>query len=257
MKKYIKIIITLFVIVVALTACEEEEIQTFNGNEVVYFRWAIDGRGTATQKTDSIAYTFAYELPSEVTSYLISVPVKVQGFKSDEDRAITVKVKEESTAQKDIHYTIPEDVVIPANAYVGYIPVTFNRTEDMKTEVLSLKLQLLENENFKVDLYGEEISYNSNRVLSYSEFEITVSDILTEPDRWSTLERWIGAFSVKKFYLFAEVNNIPLPNYDIEFDQVTFWGHLDIFKAYLEAQKNAGTPVLEEDGTEMVLGPNA
>ncbi|WP_405605792.1 DUF4843 domain-containing protein [Polaribacter sp. Asnod1-A03] len=254
MKNYIKIIMTLFVIALVMTACEEEKIAIFNGNEVVYFRWAIDGRGSATQKTDSIAYTFAYELPSEVTSSLISVPLKAQGFMSDTDRSVTVKVMDESTAQKGIHYTIAEDIMIPANAYVGYIPVTFNRTDDMKDEVLTLKLQLLENENFKVDLYGEEVSYNSDRVLSYSEFEITVSDILTEPDIWYQLERYIGPFSVKKFYLFAEVNEMPLPDYSVSFDWATFWAQVDIFRAYLEAQRNAGTPVLEEDGTEMVLG---
>lgn len=260
MKKYIKTIITLCVVALAFSACEKEEIATFNGKDVIYFQWAIDGKEFASQKIDSTAISFALELPTEVTDSLVLVPVKIQGYVSSKDRTVTVEVMEESTAQKDIHYTIPDEITVSANEYIGYIPVTLIRTEDMKVQEVSLKLQLLENENFKVDLWGEELSDNNpNRILSYKEFEITISDMLTEPDRWSVLEKYLGAFSVKKYYLIAEVNEMPLPNYNVL--TASFWpdfyGHVAVLKAYLEAQENAGTPILEEDGTEMVLGPNA
>jgi len=257
MKKHIKTIITLCIIAFAFTACEKEEIATFNGKDVIYFQWAIDGKEFASQKIDSTAISFALELPTEVTDSLVLVPVKIQGYESPTDRTVSVKVMEESTAQKDIHYTIPDQITVPANEYIGYIPVTLIRTEDMKIQEVSLKLQLLENENFKVNLWGEELSDNNpNRILSYTEFEISISDILTEPDRWSVLEKYLGPFSVKKYYLLAEVNEIPLPNYNVLTSSFwpDFYGHVAVFQAYLDAQKNAGTPVLEDDGTEMVLG---
>lgn len=64
----------------------------------------------------------------------------------------------------------------------------------------------------------------------------------------------MGDFSAKKFYLFAEVNQMPLPNYNELPNLGDFFGQIAIMKAYLAAQKNAGTPVLEEDGSEMTLG---
>jgi len=47
---------------------------------------------------------------------------------------------------------------------------------------------------------------------------------------------------------------MPLPNYNELPNLGDFFGQIAIMKAYLAAQKNAGTPVLEEDGSEMTLG---
>jgi len=258
MKKYIKRIVSCCIIAFALSACEKEEIATFSGKDVIYFQWAVDGKDFETQKIDSTSISFALERPTEVMDSLVLIPVKVQGFTSTQDRSISVKLMDDSTAKEGVHYTISDNVVIPANEYVGYVGISFKRTEDMKDQIYSLKLQLLENENFETNLFGTEANYNnSDKILSYTEFEITVSDILTEPDRWYSLEKYIGTFSVKKFYLFAEVNQMPLPDYNVIPDWGDFFGHIAVFKAYLEAQENAGTPVLEEDGTPMILGPGA
>jgi hypothetical protein len=258
MKKYIKTIVSCCIIALAFSACETKEIGTFSGKDVIYFQWAVDGREVASQKIDSTAISFALELPTEVLDSLVLVPVKVQGFTSTEDRSVSVSIMESSTAEQGVHFTVADNIVIPANEYVGYVPVTFNRTEDMKEQIYSLKIQLLENENFETTLFGTDTNYgNSDKTLSYTEFEITVSDMLTEPDRWYSLEKYIGAFSVKKFYLFAEVNQMDLPNYNVIPVWGEFYGHIAVFKAYLEAQANAGTPVLEEDGSLMTLGPNA
>lgn len=261
MKKYIKTIISICLIGFAFLGCEQDEIDTFSGDSTIYFQWAVDGKNFASRQVDSIAISFAFKLPTEVTDSLLLVPVKIQGLTSTQDRFVTVKVMEdESTAINGVHYSIEDNVVIPANEYIGYVPVTLNRTEDMTEEAFSLKIKLIENDNFNTNLYGTETNYyDSSKVLSYTEFEITFSDMLIEPDRWNTLERYIGTFSLKKFYLFAEVNNMDVPNYnnDLEFVWSDFWGQMAIFKAYLEAQENAGTPVLEDDGTLMTLGPNA
>lgn len=252
MIKHIKIIIITCVISLGFLACEEENIATYSGKDVIYFQWAVEGYRTA--KIDSTSITFAFELPSQVTDSLVEIPVKVQGFTSTNDRSVNVKVLEESTAQLGVHYSMPDNITIPANSVIGYIPITFNRTADMKDEVFSLKLQLLENESFETTLWGTDKSSNADRLLSYTEFEVTVSDILTEPDRWFMLSGWLGTFSAKKLYLLAEVNEIPIPNYNELPNIVEFFGHVAVMKAYLAAQKQAGTPVLEEDGTEMTLG---
>jgi len=258
MKTYIKTIIFCSIIALVFSACEKEEIAIFSGKDVVYFKWAIDGKEFESNKIDSTSVSFALTLPNEVTDSLISIPVRVQGYTSTQDRIVKIKVMDESTAINDVHYSISEEVVIPANEYTGYIPVTFNRTEDMKDQIFSLKLQLLENENFETSLFGTEVSNNnSDKILSYTEVEIAISDILTEPDRWYSLKGYIGDFSIKKFYLFAEVNQMDLPNYNVIPDWGDFYGHIAVFKAYLEAQVNAGTPVLEEDGSVMTLGPYA
>lgn len=256
MKTYIrKILITSFIGLFFL-ACEKEEIPVFSGKDVIYFQWAKDGKDFSSIVIDSLFVSFAYDLPNVMDS-LIKVPVKIQGYLSSQDRNVKVQVMEGSTAKQGIHFEMPDLVVVPANKAIGYVPITLNRTVSMKDQVFSLKLQLLRNEDFEVNLYGEKKSFNSDRLLSYTQFELTISDILLEPESWSTLEPWLGPFSSKKLYLLAEVNEIPVPNYSTLPNLGDFLGHISVLKAYLAKQKNEGTPVLEDDGTEMILGKYA
>jgi len=258
MKTFIKTIILSCILSFAFVACEKDEIMTFEGDDGIYFKWAKDGRGIQSA-IDSTSLTFAFSLPSMVSDSLVNIPIKIQGHSSSKDRLVNIKVKEESTMQEGVHFKIPEEIFVLADSIVGYIPVTFYRTEDMKIEPLSLKLRLLENENFKVNLYGEAMSFNADRPVKYNEFEFTVSDILVEPIWWSRiLVYYLGDFSAKKMYLFAEVNEIPLPNWnDNPPDIMAFFNQLDIFKVYLLKQEADGTPVLDENGEPMKLGPFA
>ncbi|MGY0426528.1 MAG: DUF4843 domain-containing protein [Polaribacter sp.] len=260
MKKY-KIIVTCL-IALGFLACEKENLATFSGKDLIYFRWAKEGDrgrlGVGTQrsnKIDSISVTFAYGAPNKLDT-LIKIPIKIQGFISSQDRLIKVKVIDtSSTAKLGVHYTIPDKIIIPADSIVGNIPITFMRTPDMKKQIFSLKLQLLENKNFKTTLWGtKDKNTATSKTLSYTEFTITISDILIKPDGWRGLEDFMGHYSAKKLHLFAEVNKISVPNYSKSPDIALLFGKLQIFKGYLIDQKRAGTPVLEEDGTEMTLG---
>ncbi|MDO5977850.1 DUF4843 domain-containing protein [Flavivirga spongiicola] len=257
MQKYIKSIILICTIVFAFSACEKEEPALFSGKDVVYFQWAKEGQnGFGSDQVDSLSLSFALELPT-VTDSIFNIPVKVHGYTANSDRTIGVRVHEASTAQGSVHFSIPDNVVIPADSVGGFIPVTVNRTADMKDQPFLLKLQLVSNENFETNLTGTILSSNANRPVSYDEFELLISDILTEPSKWSSLAGWLGPFSAKKLYLIAELNDIPVPNYN-EFPPFgEFLSHIRVLKQHLEDQKANGTPVLEDDGSEMIVGPYA
>jgi len=259
MKKYKKIILLTCTLACTFFACEQDEIDTFSGENLIYFSWALDGvDGDIEARIDSTSFSFAYELPS-YTDSIFRIPVKTQGFISDQDRAFGVKIGNDSEANEGIHFDLPDNFLIPANQVTGYIPITIHRTPEMKTKEISLKFELVSNENFSANLIGDTKSSNANKVLSYNKIEVTVSDILVEPSLWSRfMIYYLGTFSVKKFYLYAEVNNIPVPNWETAFPDIDeFFTHKNVLKAYLAAQKAAGTPVLEDDGTEMELGPYA
>ncbi|MGY0427053.1 MAG: DUF4843 domain-containing protein, partial [Polaribacter sp.] len=120
MKKY-KIITCL--IALGFLACEKEYLATFNGKDLIYFKWAKDGNNSGNQ-IDSTSVSFAYSLPSKVSDTLVKIPIKIQGFISSQDRLVNVKVMEEaSTAQLGVHYTIPDKIIIPADSVVGNIPI--------------------------------------------------------------------------------------------------------------------------------------
>jgi len=184
MKKYIKTIITICAVGFTFLACEKEEISTFSGKNLIYFQWSIDGKDYESNKIDSTSITFAFDLPTEKTDSLVSIPVKIQGKMSPQDRSVAIRIMGESTVENGVHFNMSDNIIIPANEVIGYIPVTFNRTEDMKEQEFLLKLELLENENFGTNIWGTEKSNSTNKTLSYTEFEITISDILTEPEKW-------------------------------------------------------------------------
>jgi len=247
--------------VVMFNACEKDEIATFNGKDVVYFQWALDGVDNGVgnplnRQIDSTGVTFAFSLPS-VTDSIVEIPVKVQGFAASMDRPIGIKVLSGSTAQPGVHYQLPNQVVIPANEFVGHIPLKINRTASMLTEAFSLQIELTPNEHFETYLDGDNTSDNSSSILKYNQFEVVMSDILTEPSFWDRfLKFYLGDYSKKKHILYAEVNGLAsIPTFDPPESLTVLFAQIAVFKKYIDDQKAAGTPVLEEDGSEMEYGP--
>ncbi|PCI34725.1 MAG: hypothetical protein COB60_05910 [Flavobacteriaceae bacterium] len=263
MKIYIKnIIITCFV-ALGLVACSEDEIDTFSGIDGLYFQWSIEGpltlSGDFGTSIDSIAVSFAYDLP-EVTDAIYLLPVKVLGSVSSIDRQFSIEVLPESTGIEGVDFTLPSSLFIPADSITAMVPITLLRTPAMKNEEVLIKIGLVPNEHFVTDYYESTENIDTKEPLEYDTFKLAVSDMLTKPKFWSPiLDYYLGDFSAKKLILYAQVNNIPIPNWNDSppSDIATFFGRKNVLKAYLIDQKNDGTPVLEDDGTEMKLGPYA
>ncbi|MBD0833450.1 DUF4843 domain-containing protein [Aestuariibaculum sediminum] len=259
MKKILYTLIIFCSLALTIVSCAKEELPFFEGKNVVYFEWAKEGTpGNRFQTIDSMSVSFAFDLP-EITETVVQLPVKLQGYPVSNDRIVNLEIVGASTSIEGTHYSMPTTVVIPADSIRGYLPITFYRTPDLKEDAVSLKIKLISNEDFDANLLSTNDAANADRLASYNEFEITLSDILTEPAIWSSfMGYYLGDFSPKKLYLFAEVNGIPVPNYDEEqADLNSFFAYGKVFKNYLADQKAAGTPVLEEDGSEMILGPYA
>ncbi len=259
--KNLKYIIGTLLLVISTFSCATDELDNFSGADGVYFQWAKDGvLFSSTQVTpyyiDSTNVSFAYELPS-VTDSVFKIPVKLQGYLSNEDRPFNVNVLNSSTAVRGFHYDLPDTFVMPANKNIGYIPVTLHRTDDLSSSNVVLELELTQSAYFHANSISTKIAYGTNREVRMNQFTLQFNDILTEPAAWSSLSGWLGTFSAKKLYLFAEVNNIPVPNYTTRPALTTFLGQIAVFKAYLTQQKNNGTPVKEDDGSNMTLGPSA
>ena len=260
MKKHINNIIFTCAVALSFIACTEDEIDTFSGTDTLYFQWSIDGTNdeflAPSTRTDSTSVSFTFAA-AEVLDSVFMVPVKVLGNVTSIDRPFTVEVLPSSTAVEGVHFSMPENLFIPANEIITFVPITLMRTPEMQTEVFSIEIGLVPNNHFITDYYGTIESSTTYKLLKYNEFKISVSDILTEPGTWANFQiYYLGDFSAKKFRLFAEVNEIPLPdNWDTEYPSIgTFRARVRVLKAYLQEQKNNGTPVLEEDGTEMEVG---
>ncbi len=259
MKKYIKKIMLICATVLSVIACKEDEIDLFSGSDVLYFKWSVDGfNNDSSKRLDSVYVSFASKTPDVVDS-IYNIPVKILGNLTDFDREFKVQVLPTSTAVEGVDFIMPTNVFIPAQSVTAMLPITLLRTETMQNEAVSIKVGLVPNEYFRTDYYGTAEKIDSHELLKYNEIEVAVSDILNKPFWWDRIIKfYLGDYSRKKLMLFATVNNIPIPDWETSPPNIgTFFGQKNVFKAYLLEQKNNGTPVLEDDGTEMQLGPYA
>ena len=250
MKNYIKKIGVMCLVVLSITACETKETMVYEGKDVIYFSQALERR------LDSIPISFAFDLEN-VIGKIVDVKVQVQGYTKSYDRIAQLEIlDDQTTAIEGVHFNLPKEIVILKDSVYADIPVEFIRTDDMETEIFNLKFKLVPNDHFETTLTGDQTSSNSktSRPVVYDEFEISVSDQLVEPSIWNRfMVYYLGDFSRKKIYLFAEVNEIPVPDFSRFPNLGTIFNQVAKFKSYLNAQKAAGTPVLEDDGTEMII----
>ena len=249
MKNYITKIGSICIIGLSIMACQVQETIDFQGKDVVYFELS------ETSALDSLGLTFAFD-NTDVVDKQISLIVQVQGYPKPYDRKAQIKILTDySTAIEGTHFEeFSKEIIVPKDSVYGKVPLSFIRIPEMREEIFRLKLKLKSNEHFETLLTGTRLSSNAEptRPVVYDEFEFTISDILTKPRRWPTY--WLGDFSVKKLYLYAEVNNIEVPDWTRSHPGLTVvYNQVSRLRNYLEAQRVAGTPVLEEDGTEMVI----
>lgn len=115
------------------TSCSETDYMTYDPSACgVYFNH------------DTLVYSFSV-VPVETTEHVLHIPVKVMGVVSEQERNFSYRVErvmpcdsiqkliympeqtEFQWAEEGVHYDIPKQVVIPAGATSGTIPITIHR----------------------------------------------------------------------------------------------------------------------------------
>lgn len=244
MKKIASYLIGVFLVSMMAWGCEKDEIEAWSGVTNIYFEGANE-----YYSYDSTGMTFGYST-DDVTDSIVSIPVIIQGPTVDYDREFLVTTIDGTTAVAGEHYTLPEQLFIYADSVNGTVPITFHRTEDMKTDTITLVLTLVANDNFQLNMIsGVPVSSSSDDEMSYTTVKVSVNDLLSEPTEWS--EYYFGSYSEKKLLLLNEICDMPLDALNTT-DTRSQWVSWSIkLQRWLDAQAAAGTPVYEEDGSLM------
>jgi hypothetical protein len=256
MQKILSSVMFIFIATAVFTSCRKSDIQTYSGTDNIYFK-------TITASDISVMVDFSI-LPSTVTDTLLLVPVTAIGPTQKVDRLFKVVVSDSSTAKPGTHYDLlPDTFKIKAGAVKGNVALKLHRTADLSDttkQPVAITLLLEPNENFQT-VFPEYIS-NTTTGASVNKLQYTVfvTDVLTQPSRWDTQR--MGSFSKKKIYLTASVTGVDITVLlntllgknvpDNSLTSQTYWGR--VMQLYLNGQKANGTPVLENDGTPMIMG---
>ena len=272
-----KLLYAFMAMTLVFLSCNEDEIMTFDSEDAgIYFQTGVQTRFflNIDQYWDSLRHTFSQDADT-VKSYVMSARLRTMGKVRDYDRKVRVVVDQaNTTAVEGTHFTVDfSNIIVPAGAAEVEVPVTFLRHPDLLTKELRVMIKVEDNENFIVPFTHQKnttIYYASGDTLMADRFLFIVDEFYSEPVIWSFfLSSYpdgvnpCGAWSVKKQKLMSQLFNITEDDWDyqkgwannrgVQFQSFIYYAIK--LQVYLQEQADNGTPVREDDGSFMQLGP--
>lgn len=255
----------------SMSACKKD-IMGYEGAEGVYFavQW---GPSYGTDKSWPYRPYSNVEFVKYADDVIkVNIKVMITGPVKSYDRPFKVAINPDSTtAVAGVHYeAIPENLVIRADSFAAYVPVTLKRAADLETETKTIGLKLIPNEHFALSFpeWDAIPGYTSTTSGIDSQFNaslhtIRVNDFMVQPAVWvGSIQAgnresglW-GAFTRKKIELMFRLFDLTYEDFGSTATMPTVRSNLIASEAarYLIGQFNAGTPVLEDDGRLMFIG---
>ncbi|NLR64366.1 DUF4843 domain-containing protein [Chitinophaga varians] len=237
-------------LLLSMSACRKAEIPSYATGNDIYFSVVRD-----YVTYDTTVVTFAYT--PATTDTVVKLRISALGVPAGRERSVSYRVIDTAAnaARARTQFELPASIAIPADSVNTYIPVVMHKTPDMTTRTFSITLQLEPNNDFQTRLQVLVKDKNNNRFTSLVRHVILVDNRLNKPDRW--YDDFYGPFSGKKLTLMSKLLEIPIQELYTKItnaDPGTTSFYANYLKTYLKEMEDAGTPVLEDDGTPMKLG---
>lgn len=138
---------------------------------------------------DSLTFSFAL-VPISQETYVFKVPVLLSGVAKDYDRKYNIEVVNELTTLPSEFFTLGESV-ISKGKYTDTLEVNVRKHDGLRSKVQQLALRFKANEEFGT-------GYMNNQII-----RLQVTDILLQPNWWSTWEGIFGDYSQEKYQMWA------------------------------------------------------
>ncbi|KKO90096.1 hypothetical protein AAW12_16255 [Sphingobacterium sp. Ag1] len=238
--------------ITCLFSCEKE-LQKYEGKPTVYFNETARPLAYSSEVLkDSTVISFSLTKGTTVDS-LVHMVIATIGGAVDYDRPYKIVSNSSSTAIESKHYElITKDFSIKKNQLRDTIWLRFLRTPDMKDQTFLLSFDLLENENFSVDMQFKTTNQTTGQKLNFINYRWFINDITKRPARW--LDFYLGTFSRTKLNLMVEILNVDPQYMDTNISIAETLAYGKFMQRYLNEQKAAGNLILDEDGQPMNMG---
>jgi hypothetical protein len=241
-------------LLLGLFSCKKEKLITYNTEDNIYFKYTV-----TNNFIDTANFSFGYS-PLSVQDSVFRIPVFVTGAPADHDRVYKVAaVPEGTTAIAGTNYVLPSPAVFRAGRVTDTLTIKFLRAANLQQGAKKLQIRLLPSEELKTGITSFSTIVTGE--LNILNFRFNISDEIGPGNSWTgVFQTYFGNFSVKKVRLINTVAGMPLDYYttgwltDLNLAaRAASWA---IFMSrYLADQKAAGNTILDEDGTEMMMGP--
>lgn len=260
MKRVYKIIGFAF-LVFLLVGCKQAPLDLYDANPSIYFVNSEESPGSQI----SFGYTSGY-----VRDSLVTIAVRTTGAPVDYDRPYNLRVLDHSTLRAGVDYEfLNPNFSIPADAVTHYIRIRLLRTDAMALDTLGLYLEIFPNEYFSDELHSRVVGTGDQQEIRYyTKRYLLVDDIVGVPWFWNPAGSpgapifigYLGQFSARKLQLMIgrfnlDPDEVTAVGYEPPITMLLAWA--SGMQAYLNEMAENGTPVLEADGSAMVMGQYA
>jgi hypothetical protein len=137
---------SIFLLALALAACEEKVVSQFDDTPSLFFYRSI----YTDPLNDSTSYSF-FLAPSGTIVDTAWLDVRLTGIPTGQDRPlpfVQLNAGDSMAAVVGTHYALPANPVMPAGAVSVNVPVTVKRVSEMDTREFRLELGFTANEHF-------------------------------------------------------------------------------------------------------------
>lgn len=187
--------------------------------------------------TDTTNLSFFFYPGKEDLS--IAMPVRLVGTMPDANIKYELKVDAKATTAQTRHYSLPASFEFRKGLAVDTAYVTIKKTPEMATTTYLLVITIAPE--------GEARPGQT----AYARRIFRINDMVTKPSWWdSNMDRfYLGEYTERKFRKFMEFTGVGDLSEKSDTEKTEL---IKRFKYYLIQMKDAGTPVLEDDGSDML-----
>ncbi len=253
-----------------LSGCSEDEIETFDLNESkVFFQvQSFSGANGSEGYSTSTSYSFVGNKQS-FTQYVFNGTVKVMGEIKDYDRPFKVVIdKDKTTMTEGLGFEINTDTLkIKAGENSAKVAVRFFRTKDLLERSDTLTLKLEANEFFDVlNEYKSDNNWANTTAdkIDGSRYTFVMTEIYTRPDSWSGsgplyVNSYFGEWNpikyifINDFFGFNSNDWIYINSATSKLSSGRMLFYARQLQKELQRRADSGKPVLDEDGSNMQL----
>lgn len=264
----------LIVLVFSLISCEKSEIMDFTTEDSgVYFQrtggYSMPADGSVIYAknysyVDSSTFSFA-NIKSTTEWVMMNVPIVTMGKVKDYNRPVKVILDESrTTAVEGVDFEVNLDTIyVPANKATTTLAVKIFRTDDLLVETKRVAFRLLENEYFKLYIQNYKVSsdwQSKADTVSAVQYAIVFNEQYTEPGYYTTfgVGFW-GLWTPKKYQVLNQIMGWTPDDWakggysgsKVAYGRMGFAARAT--QTYLQDMADAGTPVLDSDGSYMQL----
>ncbi len=247
-------------------ACSEETVSLYDGCKAGLFIQEInttDMYGNPRSYRDSTSFSFA-SVNEAYKDYDLRFIVRTMGNTVNEARPYKIAIEEGTTAVEGVDFDLSRnDFIVHANNSTDTVWVRLIRTNTLRTTTLRIKLGLVANEYFDlpIDYYKNSASWSEDGTRnSATSYIIRFSEIYTEPFYWESFGGdYFGKFTINRYLELNKVmgwtvndwSNAGSSGSKVALGKFDFAAR--VFQKHLQKMADAGTPVLDDDGSYIQL----